>query len=120
MSDEQFKEISHLMQLKCEEFRGNAVIFELLDLGREYLTRSNIPKSDPCSICLYSFENKDIFCKTRCFHHFHSSCLGRYLKCLQDEFRQKLIEESTGQRNYFSNGNIQKHINYYHRGVYIY
>ena len=109
MSDEQFEEISHLMQLKCEEFLGSPVIFELLDLGREYLTRSNIPKSAPCSICLYSFDDNDVFCKTKCFHHFHSVCLGRYLRCLQDEITQKLKSETASQRNLLTTGNIKKH-----------
>ena len=107
MSDEQIDELNILMKQKCQEFQGGPVIFELLDLGREYLTQSNIPKAAPCSICLYPFEDKDTFCKTTCFHHFHSYCLGSYLKTLQADFDQKLKEEIiSGQRNNHEIGNL--------------
>ena len=105
MSDEQIDELNNLMELKCQEFLGGPVIFELLDLGREFLTQSNIPKAAPCSICLYPFDEKDTFCKTKCFHHFHSYCLGRYLKSLQDDFDQKQIDESARPRSILDTGN---------------
>ena len=109
MSDEQIEDLKHQMEMKCEEFRGSPVLFELFDLSREYLTKSNIPKSAPCSICLYSFDDKDIFCKTKCFHHFHSYCIGRYLKSLQDDFNKQQKEQcSVGQRNMFNKGNFHK------------
>ena len=109
MSEEQIEELNHQMELKCEEFRGNPVLFELLDLSREYLTKSNIPKSAPCAICLYTFEDKDTFCKTKCFHHFHSYCIGSYLKSFKDDFTKQLKEQcSVGQRNMFNMGNIQE------------
>ena len=82
MSDEQIEDIHHLMQTKCEEFRGSPVLFELLDMCREYLTNSNIPNSAPCSICLYKFEDKDVFCKTNCFHHSVLRSRQSALHCL--------------------------------------
>ena len=105
MSDEQIDELNNLMALKCQEFLGGPVIFELLDLGREFLTQSNIPKAAPCSICLYPFSETDTFCKTKCFHHFHSYCLGRYLKSLKNDFDLKQIEESARPRSILDTGN---------------
>ena len=110
MSDGQIEELYHKMNFRCEEFCGNPVLFELLDLSREYLTESNVPKAAPCSICLNTFQEEDTFCKTKCYHHFHSFCLGEYLKSLIDEFTQHLGENqvSIGQDNAYNLGNIQR------------
>ena len=112
MSEEQVEELKAQMVSKCEDFQGSPVLFELLDLSREYLTRSNIPKAAPCSICLYTFEEQDIFCKTKCFHHFHSHCIGRYLKCLIEECNEKAKEENVAGQYTHTSGNIQKLHNY--------
>ena len=112
MSEDQVEEIKTQMGSKCEDFQGSPVLFELLDLSREYLTRSNIPNAAPCSICLYTFEEQDIFCKTKCFHHFHSYCIGRYLKCLIEEFNEKAKKEKIAGQYTHTSGNIQKLHNY--------
>lgn len=91
------KQLDHLrveMRRRCQELEGCPVAFELLDLGREYLTANNVPRASPCPICLEPFEgpsksgtetseSSGTFCKTPCFHHFHKVCLGRYLRHLR-------------------------------------
>ena len=37
----------------------------------------------PCPICLVSLEKE--FCKTPCFHYFHSYCLGKALESQSEE-----------------------------------
>ncbi|KAK7077638.1 Zinc ion binding, partial [Halocaridina rubra] len=65
-------------KMKCEEYLGCPVIYELIEVVRENLTANNAP-SCPCAICLYHFTDNDVFTKTLCFHYFHSYCLGRYI-----------------------------------------
>lgn len=67
------------MQEVCNERLEYQMIFELIDMGKEFLTTNNRPASE-CPICLLSFTSCDIFYRSQCFHHFHSFCLGRYLQ----------------------------------------
>jgi len=55
------------------------VLFTLIDECREFLTAHNYPTC-PCSICLFHIVEEDSFVKTKCYHYFHSTCFGRYLK----------------------------------------
>ncbi|CAL8120093.1 unnamed protein product [Orchesella dallaii] len=63
----------------CAERLESQMIFELIDMGKEFLTMNNRPASE-CPICLLSFTPCDTFFRSHCFHHFHSICLGRYLQ----------------------------------------
>ena len=63
----------------CNERRESQMIFELIDMGKDFLTINNRPASE-CPICLLSFTKCDTFFRSQCFHHFHSYCLGRYLQ----------------------------------------
>lgn len=63
----------------CSERLESQMIFELVDMGKEFLTINNRPASE-CPICLLSFTPSDTFFRSQCFHHFHSYCLGRYLQ----------------------------------------
>lgn len=83
--DEQ-KVIVLLQALKerCDEYVGSPVIFTLIDDCREFLTNHNYPTC-PCSICLFHIVQGDSFVKTACFHYFHSTCFGRYLKFYEPE-----------------------------------
>lgn len=64
--------------LKCLNFIGQPVMFELIEIIRDNLTKSNLPTGQ-CAICLYGFCDGDEFIKTDCYHHFHSYCLGRHI-----------------------------------------
>jgi len=72
------------MQLKerASEMAGCPLVFELVDFAREFLTERNRPVG-PCPICLVSLEKE--FCKTPCFHYFHSYCLGKALESQRDD-----------------------------------
>ncbi|KAK0162903.1 hypothetical protein PV327_006635 [Microctonus hyperodae] len=63
---------------KCRDFLGQPVMFELIELVREHLTRSNLPTGQ-CAVCLYGFQDGDEFTKTECYHHFHSHCLAAHV-----------------------------------------
>lgn len=63
----------------CAERLESQMVFELIDMGKEFLTINNRPASE-CPICLLSFTSCDMFFRSQCFHHFHSYCLGRYLE----------------------------------------
>jgi len=79
------------MNRKCEDLAGCPVIFELVDYVREFLTERNVPDG-PCPVCLTSMAQPagQDFCKTPCFHYFHSFCLARHFRILQAD------EESAG------------------------
>ncbi|XP_023940074.2 E3 ubiquitin-protein ligase RNF25 isoform X2 [Bicyclus anynana] len=71
---------------------GNPILFELIEIVREYLTQCNLP-SGQCVICLHNFVNGDEFIKTPCYHHFHSHCLSKHLinsRKYYDEEMEKL------------------------------
>lgn len=70
----------NMMQV-CHERLESQMVFELIDMGKDFLTSNNRPASE-CPICLLSFTSCDIFFRSHCFHHFHSYCLGRYLQNL--------------------------------------
>ncbi|XP_068918293.1 E3 ubiquitin-protein ligase RNF25 isoform X1 [Tenebrio molitor] len=70
---------------KCNEFVGQPVIYELIELIRENLTESNLPTCH-CAVCLYGFSEGDSFTKTQCFHYFHSYCLAMHLITTEKHF----------------------------------
>lgn len=44
----------------------------------------NTPRCS-CVICLYGFDDEDVFTKTECYHYFHSHCLSRYIKYVANQ-----------------------------------
>ncbi|KAL1502369.1 hypothetical protein ABEB36_007517 [Hypothenemus hampei] len=83
--------IDHLyreINKKCDEFLGQPVIFELIDLIRENLTESNLPTCQ-CAVCLYGFSEGDSFTKTQCFHYFHNYCLANHLIITSKHFNEE-------------------------------
>ncbi|XP_072949452.1 E3 ubiquitin-protein ligase RNF25 [Epargyreus clarus] len=77
---------------KLSKSLGQPVLFELIELVRENITKSNLP-SGQCVICLYGFANGDAFIKTQCYHYFHNHCLASHLiagKKYHQEEREKL------------------------------
>ncbi|XP_050315553.1 E3 ubiquitin-protein ligase RNF25 [Anthonomus grandis grandis] len=73
---------------KCDEYVGQPVIYELIELIRENLTESNLPKCQ-CAVCLYGFSEGDYFTKTQCFHYFHNYCLANHLIITAKHFKEE-------------------------------
>ncbi|XP_039291950.1 E3 ubiquitin-protein ligase RNF25 [Nilaparvata lugens] len=63
---------------KCNEYLGQPVIFEIIEVAKENLTASNVPCCE-CCICLYGFRDGDQFTKTQCYHYLHTYCLHKHL-----------------------------------------
>ena len=70
------------MKARCEEYTGCPVMFELIEMAREFLTARNVPVVR-CIICLNNIQEEDVFMKTDCLHFFHKHCLGRYITTMQ-------------------------------------
>ena len=79
------------MNSKCEEYLGCPVMFELIEMSREFLTVRNVPVVR-CIICLYNIQEEDQFMKTECLHFFHKHCLGRYITNMQDAYDEQKQE----------------------------
>merc|ERR1719228_107699 len=79
------------MKARCEEYSGCPVMFELIEMAREFLTARNVPVVR-CIICLNNIQEEDVFMKTECLHFFHKECLGRYITTMQEVYREKVIE----------------------------
>ncbi|XP_059480057.1 E3 ubiquitin-protein ligase RNF25 isoform X2 [Neocloeon triangulifer] len=88
LDDDLLAKILSEAKAKCEDYLGQPVIYELIELVREHLTSSNTP-SCQCAICLYGFRDEDEFTKTPCFHHFHAHCLASYVRSHQEMQRQE-------------------------------
>ena len=73
------------MAERCEDYKGCPVMFELIEMGREFLTARNVPVVR-CIICLNNIQEEDQFMKTECLHFFHKHCLGRYITNAQVMF----------------------------------
>lgn len=88
LDDSRLENIKRACEAKLAESVGFPVVFDLIDIIRENLTGSNLP-SGQCAVCLYGFQEGDVFTKTDCYHYFHSYCLARHLvaskKYYQDE-----------------------------------
>ncbi|XP_038277605.1 E3 ubiquitin-protein ligase RNF25 isoform X2 [Dermochelys coriacea] len=84
LSDEQIQKISQTLGQVAEAGLGTAVLYELIEKGKEILTDNNIPHGQ-CVICLYGFQEREAFTKTQCYHYFHSHCLARYAQHMEEE-----------------------------------
>ncbi|XP_073502389.1 E3 ubiquitin-protein ligase RNF25 [Phyllobates terribilis] len=83
LCDEQIDGFISILRTTALQSVGCPVLYTLIEKGKEMLTASNLPRGH-CVICLYEFQDDDCLTKTRCFHHFHSFCLGRYAKHCRD------------------------------------
>jgi len=79
------------MNTRCEEYVGCPVLFELIEMSREFLTTRNVPVVR-CIICLSNIQETDQFMKTECLHFFHKHCLGRYITNMQDTYSEQVAE----------------------------
>ncbi|XP_075789090.1 E3 ubiquitin-protein ligase RNF25 [Pelodiscus sinensis] len=84
LSDEQIQKISQTLGQVAEAGVGTAVLYELIEKGKEILTDNNIPHGQ-CVICLYGFQEREAFTKTPCYHYFHSHCLARYAQHMEQQ-----------------------------------
>lgn len=84
LSDEDLERIKSDLHSKASDSKGNAMLFELIELAKEHLTTGNTPRC-ACAICLYNFSEDDVFTKTDCYHYFHSHCLSRYVEFMKTE-----------------------------------
>ncbi|XP_066489148.1 E3 ubiquitin-protein ligase RNF25 [Tiliqua scincoides] len=91
LSDEQIQKISQTLQNVAEALLGTAVLYELIEKGKEILTDNNIPHGQ-CVICLYDFQENEAFTKTSCYHYFHSHCLASYTEHMEKEIRAQRKE----------------------------
>ncbi|KAM4024069.1 E3 ubiquitin-protein ligase RNF25 [Anomaloglossus baeobatrachus] len=88
LCDEQIEGFISILRTTALQSVGCPVLYTLIEKGKEMLTASNLPRGH-CVICLYEFQDDDSLTKTRCFHHFHSFCLGRYAKHCRDNSQEE-------------------------------
>ncbi|XP_006168716.1 E3 ubiquitin-protein ligase RNF25 [Tupaia chinensis] len=86
LSDEQIHTISQALGHVAKARLGTAMLYELIEKGKEILTDNNIPHGQ-CVICLYGFQEKEAFTKTPCYHYFHCHCLARYIQYMEQELK---------------------------------
>nr|XP_045003051.1 E3 ubiquitin-protein ligase RNF25 isoform X3 [Jaculus jaculus] len=92
LSDEQIHKISQALVHVAKEGLGTAMLYELIEKGKEILTDNNIPHGQ-CVICLYGFQEKEAFTKTPCYHYFHCHCLARYIQHMEQELKTQGQEQ---------------------------
>ncbi|XP_069765457.1 E3 ubiquitin-protein ligase RNF25 isoform X3 [Narcine bancroftii] len=84
LSDDQINSIQRQLQAETESGRGEHVLYQVIEKGKEILTNNNIPYGH-CVICLNPFKESEEFTRTPCYHHLHSYCLASYIQHLQVE-----------------------------------
>ncbi|KAM8900861.1 E3 ubiquitin-protein ligase RNF25 isoform X1 [Vulpes vulpes] len=92
LSDEQIHKISQALSHVANAGLGTAMLYELIEKGKEILTDNNIPHGQ-CVICLYDFQEKEAFTKTPCYHYFHCHCLARYIQHMERELQAQGQEQ---------------------------
>ncbi|OWA50406.1 putative E3 ubiquitin-protein ligase RNF25 [Hypsibius exemplaris] len=78
LSDFQLIGLMKDLHAEADKRQGEAIIFHVVDVLREFLTRSNFPSVE-CPFCLSEIEEGDEFFKTECYHYCHLYCLRRYV-----------------------------------------
>ncbi len=89
--DSKVSALHSLLVGRCDELLDSLVIFELVDMCREFLTENNAPACK-CAICLLDIVDEDAFVKTECYHYFHSCCLGDYVRSASEAHEEYLRE----------------------------
>ncbi|XP_036885028.1 E3 ubiquitin-protein ligase RNF25 isoform X2 [Sturnira hondurensis] len=92
LSDEQIHKISQTLSQVATAGLGTAMLYELIEKGKEILTDNNIPHGQ-CVICLYGFQENEAFTKTSCYHYFHCHCLAQYIQHMEHELQAQGQEE---------------------------
>ncbi|XP_022673292.1 E3 ubiquitin-protein ligase RNF25-like isoform X3 [Varroa destructor] len=91
LSDQRLQQIEKDLQDNAQSNKGMMMLYHLIEVAKDHLTKDNLPAC-ACAICLYGFDENDVFVKTACFHYFHSHCLSRYVNYQLDEIREKKEE----------------------------
>jgi len=91
LEDDAVESLLSEMAERCEDYKGCPVMFELIEMGREFLTARNVPVVR-CIICLNNIQEEDQFMKTECLHFFHKHCLGRYITNAQESHKEQVAE----------------------------
>ncbi|XP_016052301.1 PREDICTED: E3 ubiquitin-protein ligase RNF25 isoform X3 [Miniopterus natalensis] len=99
LSDEQIHKISQALSHVATAGLGTAMLYELIEKGKEILTDNNIPHGQ-CVICLYGFQENEAFTKTPCYHYFHCHCLARYIQHMEHELQAQGQEQEQEQRQH--------------------
>ncbi|KAM6177811.1 E3 ubiquitin-protein ligase RNF25 isoform 2-T2 [Rhynchocyon petersi] len=86
LSDEQIQTISQTLNHVAKANLGTAMLYELIEKGKDILTDNNVPYGH-CVICLYGFQENEAFTKTPCYHYFHCHCLARYIQHMEQELK---------------------------------
>ncbi|GAV04975.1 hypothetical protein RvY_15171 [Ramazzottius varieornatus] len=81
LSDLQLSGLVRELEDEASKRTGSPMIYDLIDIVRDYLTRTNFPSVE-CPFCLCNIEEGDEFFKTECFHYYHTFCLRKYLEFL--------------------------------------
>lgn len=97
LDDNSISSIENALIQKLDNSIGQPVIFDLIDLIREFLTASNLP-SGQCVICLFNFQEGDEFTKTACYHYLHSHCLACHMKAAQKNYNEEMEKMPAWQR----------------------
>nr|XP_058156099.1 E3 ubiquitin-protein ligase RNF25 isoform X2 [Dasypus novemcinctus] len=98
LSDEQIHVITQALSHVAKAGLGTAMLYELIEKGKEILTDNNIPHGQ-CVICLYGFQEKEAFTKTPCYHYFHCHCLARYIQHMEQELKAQGQEQEQEQQH---------------------
>jgi len=91
LEDDAVESLLTEMAERCEDYKGCPIMFELIEMGREFLTTRNVPVVR-CIICLNNIHEEDHFMKTECLHFFHKHCLGRYITNAQETYKEQVLE----------------------------
>uniref|UniRef100_A0A915HXD6 RING-type domain-containing protein n=1 Tax=Romanomermis culicivorax TaxID=13658 RepID=A0A915HXD6_ROMCU len=98
LSDNQIEILYAKISSFLIENQGQCVLYDVIRIAQDFLTHEDysLPKL-PCCICLDQFEKSDaVYITNKCHHHFHSSCIGRYVQhCIDEEAAELDILQSS-------------------------
>ncbi|OWR50656.1 E3 ubiquitin-protein ligase RNF25 [Danaus plexippus plexippus] len=97
LDDKLLNNINSRIKNKLDRHIGNPIVFELIEIVREYLTACNLPRGQ-CAICLHGFVKGDVFVKTPCYHHFHSHCFHKHLVNSRKYYEEEMEKLPNWQR----------------------
>ena len=78
VSDFQLLGLRRHLEEEVEKKRGEAIIYDLIDILTQNLTQSNFPSVE-CPFCLCAIEDGDEFFRSECFHYSHAYCMRKYV-----------------------------------------
>ncbi|XP_055353486.1 E3 ubiquitin-protein ligase RNF25-like [Paramacrobiotus metropolitanus] len=91
LSELQLVALSQHLEAEASKRIGAPMIYDLVDIVKDYLTQTNFPTVE-CPFCLCDITEDDKFYKTPCFHYYHTYCLNGYLKFLRTENNMECLK----------------------------